>query len=527
MQTIKKRTILFLFANVLSMSLFAQHVPITPYPNRIEIDSGSLELPKHIPIQDNLNSFTQELKVFSEQVKIYTDFKISRVKGKALLKVTKDDSIQPEAYDLEIFPDGIELKAGSSSGMFYGLQSLLQLLVDASNKDWRLPLCHLYDTPRYQWRGLMLDESRHFFGVKEVKKLLNMMAIHKLNKFHWHLTDSPGWRMEIRTYPLLTEIGSKGNESNPDAPAQFYTQKQIRDIVAYAAQRHIEVIPEIDMPGHASAAVRAYPEISGGGSERHPNFTFHPGKEETFEFLTNVLKEVAELFPSKMIHIGGDEVHFGNHMWKTFPEVKAMMKKNNWKTLVDVEHYFLHRMADTLRAMNKTVLGWDEMIGAELNNKNTVVMWWRHDRSKLFKSALEQNYPVVMCPRLPLYFDFVQHDSHTDGRRWDGFAPVESVYAFPNEEMTGGTFFDCSNVLGMQANIWTEQIHNNERMEFMTFPRIAALAEASWTNAKQKDWANFAIRLPQLLQFYQKQDIEVFNPLEPQATPEIKGPIKN
>ncbi len=516
-----------MLGNIFTVFLFAQQLPITPYPNQVEIKEGSLKISQTITIDDVKSSFKGELDVFKKQLNDYTNYKIKKRKLNTILYLIKDESVKQESYELKISSKGIEMKAGDSVGAFYGLQSVLQILIDSEIKEQAIAYCQIKDQPRYAWRGLMLDESRYFFGGKEVKRLLDMMAIHKLNKFHWHLTDSPGWRMEIKKYPLLTKVGGMGNQFDPNAPAQYYSQKEIKEIIEYAAQRHIEVIPEIDMPGHATAAVRAYPEISGGGSEKYPNFTFHPGKEETFEFLTNVLKEVGELFPSKYIHIGGDEVHFGNHMWKTFPEVKEMMKKNKWKSMVDVEHYFLNRMADTIQNMNKTVLGWDEVVGAGLSRYNTTVMWWRHDKPQLFEKSIKEGYQVIMCPRLPLYFDFVQHDSHKDGRRWNGIADIESVYAFPNKEMTGGNDFDKANVLGMQANIWTEVIHNNDRMEFMTFPRIAALAEASWTTNGQKNWKGFSDRLPGLINFYQQRGIKLFNPLQPNKTPEINGPVKS
>ncbi|MCL3781368.1 beta-hexosaminidase [Prolixibacteraceae bacterium JC049] len=525
MNFIKKLLVLTLLWCASVNVLLASGLPITPYPNNVVLGSGNLNLKSSISLKLQSATFAEEADLFREQVKRFSSFKVKPTKkSNAVISLTEKVGLGEEAYQLVINESGIKVSASTKVGMFNGLQSLLQLLIASENN--QLTCCEIEDAPRYPWRGLMLDESRHFFGEIEVKLLIDMMAIHKLNKFHWHLTDSKGWRLEIKQYPKLTTVGATGNQTDPNAKPRFYTQKQIKEVVAYAAKRHIEVIPEIDMPGHASAAARAYPEINGGGSKSHPDFTFHPGKELTFEFLTNVLKEVATLFPSKLIHIGGDEVHFGNHQWKTFPEVKALMKKNNWKSLVDVEHYFLNRMADTLKVMNKTVLGWDEVIGAGLNKNNTAVMWWRHDKKQLLANALKKGYTTIMCPRIPLYFDFVQHDSHTDGRRWGGFASIDKVYAFPNKEMTGDIDADNKLIKGIQANIWTEVIHTNARMEFMTFPRIAALAEAGWTKDQNKNWDEFNARLPQLLQFYQAENIAVFDPLNPNSKPEIKGPAK-
>ncbi len=375
----------------------------------------------------------------------------------------------------------------------------------------------------------MLDESRHFFGVAEVKKILDLMALHKLNKFHWHLTDSPGWRIEIKQYPLLTSIGAKGNNSDPEAEAQFYTQKQISEIIRYAADRFIEVIPEIDMPGHATVAVRAYPEFSGGGSKKYPDFTFHPGKEGTYQFLTNVLKEVGDLFPSKYIHIGGDEVSFGNQQWTGFPEVQQLMKRENFKDLVAVEHHFLRRMADSIQKMGKTMIGWDEVVAANLTT-HPLVMWWRHDQPKMLELALRNGYEVILCPRIPLYFDFVQLESHKSGRKWAGkYAPLESVYDFPSDKFTGGVSISTPLVKGIQANLWTETMHTTNRLEFMTFPRLSALAEAAWTNQEVKNFDSFKKRMSSVNGIFQKSDVDYFDATNPDKAKEIVGPetLKN
>ena len=223
-----------------------------------------------------------------------------------------------EAYRLEITPDSVFIQSATVTGAFRGEETLKQLLRSGKGTT---SACVINDAPRYSWRGFMLDESRHFFGKEKVKQLLDIMASLRLNVFHWHLTDEPGWRIEIKKYPLLTKVGSKGNYHDPSAPAAFYTQEDIKDIVAYAAARHIMIVPEFDMPGHATAACRAYPELSGGGEGRWKDFTFHPCKEETFRFINDVLDELITLFPSPYIHIGGDEVHFGNQEWFTDPAV--------------------------------------------------------------------------------------------------------------------------------------------------------------------------------------------------------------
>lgn len=255
------------------------------------------------------------------------------------------------------------------------------------------------EQPRFTWRGLMLDESRHFFGKEKVKQYLDLMALLRLNVFHWHLTDEPGWRIEIKRYPLLTTVGAKGNWHDPNAKAAFYTQDDIREIVAYAAERDIMVIPEIDMPGHATAACRAYPNLSGGGQGKWKGFTFHPCREETFQFINDVLDEIVSLFPAPYIHIGGDEVHYGNQDWFTDPDIQAFIQQHRLGDEAGLEHYFVRRVADMIAAKGKTMVGWDEIVDAGVSPQKAVVMWWRHDRKYQLLKALERGYRVVISPK--------------------------------------------------------------------------------------------------------------------------------
>ncbi|MEN8122405.1 MAG: beta-N-acetylhexosaminidase, partial [Bacteroidota bacterium] len=363
-------------------------ISIIPLPNKYKMQKGQFLLSNHITILTEADEFEGLIPVFSEQVKKHTEVKCRKMRKNAQIRLVKSN--QPdskESYRLKITRDEITVEAVNPKGAFYGLQSLIQLMINAQQKDkTTIPCCEIEDQPRYSWRGLMLDESRHFFGMDEVKKILDMMALQKLNKFHWHLTDEPAWRIEIKKYPLLAKVGGKGSKWDREAPVKFYTQKEIKEIIKYATDRFIEVIPEIDMPGHATAANRAYPEFNGGGSEKFPDFTFHPAKEETYQFLTDILKEVAQLFPSQYIHIGGDEVNYGNQQWLTFPEVQDLMRREGLEDLLGVEHYFLKRMADSIQNMGKKVMGWDEVASAGLKKENTQVMWWRHDKPQLLKN---------------------------------------------------------------------------------------------------------------------------------------------
>lgn len=434
-----------------------------------------------------------------------------------------------EGYMIRIRPKTLIVHAATPEGHFYGLQTLIQMLEDAGSKEGSLSLpCGIIrDQPRFGWRGFMLDESREFTGEAGVKKLLDEMARFKLNRFHWHLTDSAGWRIEIKSYPKLTEIGSRGSESDrrPDAPRQFYTQDQIRSIVDYAKARHITIIPEIDMPGHADAAVLAYPELGGGGylkkgsTDKWPNFTFNPAKPATLEFLDKVLGEIAELFPDAgIIHFGGDEVHFGWKKWNELPDVKALMEKEGFTTLAEVEAWFNRRMASRIRDLGFTVGGWDEIAARELPTDQTLIFWWRHDKPNVLSSSLANGYPVVLCPRRPLYFDFVQHESHQSGRRWGGFNPLEDVYQFPDSNIDP-TLVVNPRIVGIQACLWTETTVTQERRDFMTFPRLLALSEAAWTNRGKKDMASFKTRLQQELPRLTARGIRFYDPFE--NSPEV------
>ncbi len=434
-----------------------------------------------------------------------------------------------EGYVLRIQPQTAIVHADTEAGHFYGLQTLVQLLEEAERDDGAtlLPCATVIDSPRFGWRGFMLDESRHFSGKEAVLRLLDQMARYKLNRFHWHLTDSPGWRIEIKRYPKLTEIGSRGSETDrrEDAPRQFYTQDEVREIVAYARERGITVVPEIDMPGHADAAVRAYPEHDGGGFKngkpfKWSRFTFNPAKPETLAFLDGILEEVADLFPDAgVIHFGGDEVHFGWGKWKELPEVKALMEKEGFSELAEVETWFNRRMAGKINELGFATGGWDEIAGRDLPRDGTLVFWWRHDKPQVLRRALDDGYPVVLCPRRPLYFDFVQHDSHKVGRRWGGFNPLDQVYAFPDSlnVLEPG---DADQVRGIQANLWTETTVTQARRDFMTFPRLLALAEAAWTPADRKDFADFEERLKDQLPRLDRAAVGYYDPYR--SSPEVK-----
>lgn len=451
----------------------------------------------------------------------------------------------PEAYELEITRKAVVVRARGEAGLFYGVQSMLQMadamnpMADAMSATFasvrlpdsiRLPAVRIADEPRFQYRGLMLDESRHFFGKAAVKQTLDSMAYLKMNRFHWHLTDSQGWRVEIKKYPRLTEVGGRGRGVVKGAPT-FYTQEDIRELVAYAAARHIMIVPEIDMPGHATAATKSYPEISGGDDPKRPGFTFNPAKEETYAFLTDVLAELAELFPGPYINLGGDEVFFGNAAWKTDPQILKFTREQGLRDELDLEHYFVRRMAAAVNNMGRLTMGWDDIGAAGIPPHGSVLLWWHHEKPQVLTRSVKDGFPVVLCPRDPCYFDFIQYPGLEVGRKEYGGKAVtntlESVYNFPDRWTKALVPRDCEKrVLGVEACLWSETIPSVMRLQYLLYPRLAALAEDGWTQPERKDYADFESRAKVFMNYLAARGIYYFNLFDPAQTPEPKGPGK-
>ncbi|WP_257658043.1 beta-N-acetylhexosaminidase [Parapedobacter lycopersici] len=503
-----------------------ERCPIIPQPAHAERHTGYFSLDKHTPIvvEDPVAApaahFLQRemLRLMTTPLAVHAD------EGSLpAIRIGIDPSVKgEEAYTLQVTAEGIRVAASTLAGLRYGIVSMLQLAQGEATPTavLKIPAWELADNPRYAWRGLMLDESRHFFGKAKVKSILDWMAYYKLNRFHWHLTDEPAWRLEIKQYPLLTLIGGIGSFTDGTAPAAYYTQEDIQEIVAYAAERNIVVIPEIDMPGHATAANRAYPEYSGGGTEAHPHFTFNPGKEATYAYLTDILRETNSLFPSQLLHLGGDEVSFGSAAWQSDTAIQDLMAREGLKTNQDVERYFMKRMADSVYRLNAKLLAWDEMADAGLPTDNTIIFWWRQDKPAQLKTAWANGYQTIICPRLPLYFDFVQDSTHRFGRRWDGtFNPLEAVYTYEVDGLTS-TAAERDLILGVQANVWSEPIPNGQRLDFLLFPRIAALAEIAWTPDEKKAFEPFSLLLKEHLALYRQHGIYYYDPFQPNANPE-------
>jgi hexosaminidase len=421
-----------------------------------------------------------------------------------------------EGYTLSVSDKGVTICADAPAGFFYGVQTLRQLLPAEATFDGKpearprfdIPAVEIKDLPAYRWRGLMLDSCRHFFAKEEVKKIIDTMATQKLNTFHWHLTDDQAWRIEIKKHPKLTEVGGFrpgiGFGLDPKSSTHyradgkyggFYTQEDIKDVVAFAATRHITVVPEIEMPGHAMAALVAYPELNcnpeamakksmpeGAGVFRD---VYCAGKEDTFKFFEDVLGEVAELFPSKFVHVGGDECPKDN--WKQCPACQQRIKDNGLKSEHELQSYVIRRVEKFLNSKNKNLIGWSEILEGGLA-PNAAVMDWIGGGAE----AAKQGHDVVMTPTSFCYFDYYQ-GKQGEPRAIGGFLPLKTVYSF--DPVRGIPAEGRRHILGGQANLWTEYIPSDAQAEYMIAPRISALAEVVWSPKANQDWNAFQVRL--------------------------------
>ncbi|WP_027485483.1 family 20 glycosylhydrolase [Rhodanobacter sp. OR87] len=422
-----------------------------------------------------------------------------------------------EGYALDITPQGIRVSARDDAGLFYGAVTLWQLLTpDAQQGAVELPALSIRDQPRFAWRGLMLDSVRHFQSVAEIERLLEQMAQHKLNTFHWHLTDDQGWRIQIKRYPELTRIGAwrtspdAGHDGQPSRYGGYYTQAQIRRIVAYAAARHITVVPEIDMPGHAQAAVAAYPRFSVTGA-RPPvsvdwgiNPYLYNVDDATFTFIENVLDEVMALFPSTYIHVGGDEAI--KDQWQAAPAVQAKMRALGIASEDALQGWFIGRIGQYLDKHGRKLVGWDEILDGDNLPADATVMSWRGTDGAI-KAAM-MGHDVVLSPAPQLYFDHVQGDLADEYAGRLGVESLQSVYAFPTVPAVLGAA-QAKHVLGVQANVWTEHMPAFAHVEHAVFPRLDALSEVAWSPATALNWPGFLARLPVQLGRYRAQHVNV------------------
>lgn len=522
----KKNLLLFAFASAITFTAIAQNTyHLIPQPARLTEKPGQFKLSKDtkLVIATNDPTTKQIAQSLVNQLNIASGLNMSVVVASAAVNkganifftLMKDSPWGYEGYQLKVSPERITIESESVKGLFYGIQSLLQLLpaqVFTPQKtegiDWSVPACDIQDRPRFGYRGMHLDVSRHYFPVAFIKKYIDLIALHKMNYFHWHLTDDQGWRIEIKKYPKLTQVGSKRKETllghyNENYPMKFdgkeaggfYTQEEIKDIVRYAQAKFVTIIPEIEMPGHASAALAAYPDL---GCTAGPyqvqgkwgvfNDVFCPN-DKTFKFLEDVLTEVFALFPGKYIHIGGDECP--KKAWKESKLCQDLMKKNKLKDENELQSFFIKRMEKFINAKGKVAIGWDEILEGGLA-PNATVMSWQGTKGGI--EAVKQNHDVIMTPLDNCYLNFYQADPSKEPLAFGGYLPLEKVYAYepvPSELNES----QAKRILGAQGNVWTEYITTPAEAEYMVFPRQSALSEVLWAQPGARNWEDFIVRL--------------------------------
>ncbi len=419
--------------------------------------------------------------------------------------ITEDTTQSFESYVLKITTKGISIKSPSETGLFYGVQTLRHIVEKGVEEPLRLvPCLEIKDAPRFAYRGLHMDVSRHFFSIDFLKKQIDLMAYYKLNRFHWHLTDGPGWRIQIRRYPELTDIaawrthslwkhwwGSRRKyvkEGTKDAYGGYYTQTEARELVRYAAERHITIIPEIEMPGHSEEVLAVYPHLS-CTQKPYSSSEFCIGNEATFEFLENVLSEIIDIFPSEYIHIGGDEA--SKEHWKKCALCQKRIKDEKLKDEAELQSYLIRRIERFLHYKGRKLIGWDEILEGGLD-KSAVVMAWRGEEIGL--QAVRDGYNVIMTPGAYCYFDSYQGTPDTQPEAIGGFLPVKKVYSY-NVIPDSLSFEEQERILGVQANLWTEYVPTEGHAEYMLYPRLLALAEVAWSSADKRDWCDFKPRV--------------------------------
>ncbi|MBK8946863.1 MAG: family 20 glycosylhydrolase [Ignavibacteriae bacterium] len=494
-------------------------VSIIPEPKSVEVQNGEFIINDETKLIydnefgniDNILTYVNNHLTKSSGAEIKTAVGSNVNENSIYFKFDKNITNE-EGYQLQSNTDGITISASSNIGIFYGVQTLLQLLpteIFSQSKidfDLIIPCINISDEPRFKYRGVHLDVGRHFFTKEDIKKYIDYLAMHKINKFHWHLTEDQGWRIEIKKYPKLTEIGAWRKESMGDEKPHggFYTQEDVKEIVKYAQDRFITIIPEIEMPGHSQAALAAYPELSctGGPFEVGTVWgvikeVYCAGNENTFEFLEDVLTEVIELFPSEYIHIGGDECP--KERWHECKKCQSRIKRENLKDEHELQSYFITRIENFLLTKGKKIIGWDEILEGGLAPQATV-MSWRGIEGGI--AAAKQNHDVIMTPGSHCYFDHFQGDAANEPHAFGSKLTLSKVYSYEPipEELSQD---EGKYILGAQANLWTEQLPEFKNVEYMLLPRIAALSEVVWTTKDKKDLENFIKKMDKQFERYE------------------------
>ncbi len=500
-----KAMILILFCMFFSMSAQINN-SIVPKPVKVEAVKGAFTFNAQTEIWIEKSAEMQSLGdllagAINNKLgtKVFATWKMTKDVPTSLIQLEINKEITAaEAYSISMKPNLIKITAGSGSGLFYGIQSLLQLFpVESKEKSFSILCINIQDEPRFAWRGAHLDVCRHFFSVDFVKKYIDVLAMYKMNTFHWHLTEDQGWRIEIKKYPKLTEIGSMRKETMKDGKPHggFYTQEQIKEVVAYAKQKYITVIPEIEMPGHSQAALAAYPEYSCTGGPFEVGTTwgviedvYCAGNDKTFEFLQDVLTEVMALFPSEIIHIGGDECP--KTRWHACEKCQARIKALDLKDEHELQSYFIQRIEKFVNSKGRKIIGWDEILEGGLA-PNAAVMSWRGIDGGI--AAAKAHHYVVMSPGTHCYFDHYQ-GLFDEPKAIGGYTTLEKVYSYEpvpdvlNEE-------EAKYIMGAQANMWTEYIETTDHVEYMLLPRMLALSEVVWSPKSSRDLSDFLERM--------------------------------
>jgi hexosaminidase len=505
----KKIALFLLF--VANICFSQNQLPLIPQPVAIKSGEGSFVLNENTKIILVNPEFKNEVDLFNQFLKINYGFELQILNNSKshinTIGIQKNEGKNEttESYQLNVSPTQIQIASAENPGLFYAFQTLTQLLPVENKQVLNIPSVEIRDEPKYQWRGMHLDVGRHFFHKAFIKKYLDYMAMYKMNTFHWHLTEDQGWRIEIKKHPKLTEVGAwrKGsmvghyNEQKFDDKRYggFYSQEDIREIVAYAQARHITIVPEIEMPGHSQAALAAYPELSctGGPFEVATKWgvleDVYCPKEVTFQFLENVLTEVMDLFPSQYIHIGGDESP--KIRWKNCPHCQALIKKEGLNGEHELQSYFIKRIEKFVNSKGRQIIGWDEILEGGLA-PNAAVMSWRGTEGGI--TAAKQKHKVVMSPGSHCYFDHYQGEPKNEPIAIGGYTTVEKVYSYePTPAVLSPE--ESKYILGAQGNVWTEYMNNPENVEYMAMPRMAALAEVVWGTSDAKNYNAFQNRL--------------------------------
>jgi len=479
----------------------APNLSVVPRPVEFKVQRGAFEIKDGTVITVDTRFSDSNLRNYLEQALVpATGFTFRKSdwdqKGIVFKKIDADPMLGSEGYRMRVTPDLILIESPTETGAFYGIQTLLQMLPAAifskqkqTGTIWIVPSVEIVDYPRFQWRGLMIDVSRHFMGAEYIKRFIDLLALHKMNTFHWHLCDDDGWRIEIRKYPKLTGQGSSGSRTIDYGKPTFYTQEEIKDIVRYAAERHVTIVPEIEIPGHQKAAIAAYPEWGAADDNGRLGNVFNL-RDETINALKDILSEVVDLFPGKFVHCGGDEV-WGAWAWKKDPVSEVKAQQLGLKDPHQIQTWIMNEMGTFLASKHRRMVGWGEIAGDKLS-KDTVVMAWRGTGKTGIASA-KKGFDVVMAPGVYTYFD---HKQAPNEKGWGNqIVTVEKVYSF-NPAVPGElTSAESQHILGVQGQLWTEAISTEARMDYMAYPRGSALAEVGWTPQTEREYKDFQKRM--------------------------------